>query len=187
MWQDNYTTWGKNWSSSWVMNIISGFYCLSPKDSSFCMAPASNCILYSLLQRGHTLLADDLPSAFDWGWGPFTLFYCLMRVHTADFNCSIHTLIIQINAVPLSKPKEHNLKSLIWSYFFFYWSRHLQHHQVFLGTEYIQIMEFSMFNVVTTDINFRVTKVKLPEFFVHDPLDTDSHTHKLLLAWPLPV
>lgn len=75
--------------------------------SSFCMALVFICMLHSLLlQRGCTLLFDDLLSAFDWGWGHFTLFYYLTCVHTACFNCCIHNPILQINAVPLSKSEE---------------------------------------------------------------------------------
>lgn len=105
--QDNYTMWSKDCSSSWLMNIIFGFYFLSLIDSSFCMAPVFICILHSiLLQRGCMLPFDDLLSAFDWGWGHFTLFYYLIHVHTAYFNCCIHTLILQINVMPLSKLEE---------------------------------------------------------------------------------
>lgn len=57
-----------------------------------------------LLQKGHTFA--DLLSAFDWGWGHCTLFYYLVHVHTGCFNCCIHTLILQINAVPLSELEE---------------------------------------------------------------------------------
>lgn len=57
-----------------------------------------------LLQRGHTF-ADLLP-AFDWGWGRCTLFYYLVHAHTGCFNCCIHPLLLQINALPLSELEE---------------------------------------------------------------------------------
>lgn len=134
----------------WWRTSLGFIFCLI--DSSFCMAPAFICMLHSLLlRRGRMLLFDDLLSAFDWGWGHFTLFYYLMCVHTTYFNCCIHTLILQINAVPLNQ-KSH-LKLLICSYFFFYWSCDLQHHQVSFGTEYIQITQLSIFSAETTAIN----------------------------------
>lgn len=79
----------------------------SPLHDSSCRAPAFVCMLHSLLcQRACVLLLDDLLFAFDRGWGHFTLFYYLMCVHRAYFNCCIHTPILQINAVPLPVSEE---------------------------------------------------------------------------------
>lgn len=51
----------------------------------------------SCIRRAHTLF-DDLLFAFE---AEGALLYYLMCIHRAHFNCCIHTLTLQINAVPL--------------------------------------------------------------------------------------
>lgn len=131
-----------------------GSYFLSLMYRSLCMAPVFICMLHSLLlQSGHALLSDDLLSAFDWGWGHFMLFYYLMCIHTADFNCCIHTLILPINAVPLSKSEE--LFEIIDLFIFLFLIDRIIYSTIKfpLAQSMLKIMQLSIFSVVTTSIH----------------------------------
>lgn len=81
------------------------------------------------------------------------LFYYLMCIHTVDFNCCIHTLILPINAVPLSKSEE--LFEIIDLFIFLFLIDRIIYSTIKfpLAQDMLNIMQLSIYSVVRTSIH----------------------------------